>query len=72
MVNALIKISKLYLPFMETFLRKNIFVEEILQKKVFVIKNCDKNFCIKKSKIVKKKKKCQLKIRNQIVTKLKY
>ena len=35
------------------------------------MKKCDNNFCIKKSKIVKKKLKCQLKIRNQIVTKLK-
>ena len=35
------------------------------------MKKCDKNFCIKKSKIVKKKLKCQLKIRNQIVAKLK-
>ena len=34
------------------------------------MKECDKNFCIKKSKIVKKKLKCQLKIRNKIVTKL--
>ena len=33
------------------------------------MKQYDKNFCIKKFKIVKKK--CQLKIRNQIVTKLK-
>ena len=35
------------------------------------MKKCDKNFCIKKSKIVKKKLKCPLKIGNQIVTKLK-
>ena len=35
------------------------------------MKKCDKNFCIEKSKIVKKKIKCPLKIRNQIVTKIK-
>ena len=38
---------------------------------MFVIKKWDKNFCIKKSKIIKKKLKCPLKIRNQIVAKLK-
>ena len=35
------------------------------------MKKCDKKICIEKSKIVKKKLKCRLKIRNQIVTKLK-
>ena len=35
------------------------------------MKKCDKKNCIKKSKIVEKKLKCRLKIRNHIVTKLK-
>ena len=35
------------------------------------MKKWSKNFCMKKSKIVKKKLKCWQKIRNQIVTKLK-
>ena len=39
---------------------------------MFVMKKCNKKtFFIKKSKSVKKKLKCQIKIRNQIVTKLK-
>ena len=34
------------------------------------MKKCTEKFCNKKSKIIKKKLKCQLKIRNKIVTKL--
>ena len=71
-LNALIQTSKLHLPFIETFLWRNF----VWGGKILITNVCDeksgfKNFDIKKYKIVKKKLKCPLKIRNKIVTKLK-
>ena len=63
--------SKLHLPFIETFGGENIFAKKNCNNKCLLCKKCNKNFCNKKIKIVKKKLKYPLKIRNQIVTKLK-